>query len=163
MSIASAQHAHTEHRIARRSMAGLTTIAKVDHTDSRWFVVDAAGKTLGRLASAIAVRLMGKHKPIYTPQVDTGDFIIVINTSQLKVSGNKAQQREYDYYTYYTHGRKVTPLAEMLDKHPNKVLELAVRRMLPKTRMGVSMFQKLKCYRDADHPHAAQRPETLEL
>jgi large subunit ribosomal protein L13 len=140
-----------------------TTIAKVGHADQRWYIVDATGKTLGRLASEVATRLMGKHKPIYTAQVDTGDFIVVINTSKVKVTGRKLQQREYDYYTYHTHGRKVVPMDEMLAKHPTKVFEMAVRRMLPKTTMGVSMFRKLKCYRDADHPHGAQRPEKLEL
>lgn len=143
--------------------AARTTLARVGHTDNRWYVVDATDKTLGRLASAVAVRLMGKHKPIYTPTVDTGDFIVVINTSKIKVTGRKLQQREYDYYTYYTSGRKVTSMRDLLDRHPNTVFELAVRRMLPKTTMGVQMLRKLKCYKNADHPHAAQRPEALAL
>jgi len=140
-----------------------TTLAKAGHTDARWYIVDATGKSLGRLASEVAMRLMGKHKPIYTPTIDTGDFIVVINTSKVTVTGRKLQQREYDYYTYYPGGYRSATMEQMMAKHPNKVFEMAVRRMLPKTTMGVSMFRKLKCYRDADHPHGAQRPEKLEL
>lgn len=140
-----------------------TTIARVGHTDARWYVVDATDKTLGRLASSIAVRLMGKHKPIYTPHVDTGDFIVVLNTSKIKVSGRKMEQREYDWYTNYPGGRGVTSMKDMLARHPNKLFEMAVRRMLPKTKLGEQMLRKLKCYKNADHPHAAQRPEKLEL
>ncbi|HTV46872.1 MAG TPA: 50S ribosomal protein L13 [Phycisphaerae bacterium] len=148
-------------RIARS--AGRTTLARVGHTDNRWYIVDAADKTLGRLASAVAVRLMGKHKPIYTPTVDTGDFIVVINTSKLKVSGRKLAQREYDYYTYYPGGRKVKSMRDFLADHPNTLFRMAVRRMMPKTKMGLQMLSKLKCYRDADHPHSAQQPEALQL
>jgi len=140
-----------------------TTIAKVGHTDAKWYVVDAAGKTLGRLASKIAVRLMGKHKPIYTPNVDVGDFIVVLNTAQVKVSGKKAEQREYDYYTYYPTGRRVKPLKELQAKKPNLIVEMAVRRMLPKSKLGEQMLTKLKCFDGDKHTHTAQRPEKLEL
>ncbi len=140
-----------------------TTLAKVGHKDARWYVVDATGKTLGRLASAVAMRLMGKHKPTYTATVDTGDFIVIINAAKVKVTGRKLEQREYEYYTYYAGGRKVRPLKEMLERFPAKTFELAVKRMLPKTRMGVQMATKLKCYADDQHPHAAQQPEKLEL
>lgn len=143
--------------------AGKTTLAKVGHTDARWFVVDADGKTLGRLASAIATRLMGKHKPIYTPNVDTGDFVIVLNSAKIKVTGRKADQREYEYYTYYAGGRKVKALKELQARKPNVIIEAAVRRMLPKTKLGEQMLSKLKVYKDTNHPHAAQRPEKLEL
>ncbi len=143
--------------------AGKTTLAKVGHTDARWYVVDAAGKTLGRLAAEVATRLMGKHKPIYTANVDTGDFMVVINTAQLKVSGRKLEQREYDYYTYYPGGRGSATLKELLARKPNTVFEMAVRRMLPKSSMGEQMLRKLKCYKDEKHPHAAQRAEKLEL
>jgi large subunit ribosomal protein L13 len=143
--------------------AGRTTIAKVGHVDARWYVVDAADKILGRLASAVAVRLMGKHKPIYTPHVDTGDFIVVLNTAKVKVTGRKLEQREYDYYTYYPGGRGKAALRDLLAKKPNTVFELAVRRMLPKNKLGEQMLGKLKCYKDGQHPHAAQRPEKLEL
>jgi len=148
-------------RIAKS--AGRTTLAKVGHVDARWYIVDATGKTLGRLASAVAVRLMGKHKPIYTPNVDTGDFIVIVNSAKIKVSGRKLEQREYDYYTYYPGGRGVSDLKTLLARKPNTVFELAVRRMLPKSKLGEQMLSKLKCYKDEKHPHAAQRPEKLEL
>jgi len=143
--------------------AGRTTLAKVGHVDARWFVVDATGKTLGRLASSVAVRLMGKHKPIYTPHVDTGDFIIVLNTSKVKVSGRKLDQRVYDYYTYYPGGRGTATMKDLLARKPNTVFEMAVRRMLPKNKLGEQMLRKLKCFQDDQHSHAAQRPEKLEL
>jgi large subunit ribosomal protein L13 len=143
--------------------AGRTTLAKVGQVDAKWYVVDATGKTLGRLASAIAVRLMGKHKPIYTPHVDTGDYIIVLNTAKVKASGRKMDQREYEYYTYYPGGRGVATMKDLLAKKPNTVFELAVRRMLPKSKLGEQMLRKLKCFKDDKHPHAAQRPEKLEL
>ncbi len=146
-----------------RTTATKTTLARVGHTDNRWYVVDATGKTLGRLATEIATRLMGKHKPIYTPTVDVGDFIVVLNTSKIKVTGRKLDQREYDYYTYYTSGRRVKPMRDVLQKHPNLVMRMAVKRMLPKTKMGVQMLSKLKCYAGGEHPHAAQRPEMLNL
>ena len=150
-------------RIARNRSAGRTTLAKVGHTDARWYVVDAADKILGRLASEVAMRLMGKHKPIYTPHVDTGDFVIVLNTAKLKVSGRKLEQREYDYYTYYPGGRGKAALKDLLARKPNTVFELAVRRMLPKNKLGEQMLRKLKCFKDDKHSHAAQRPEKLEL
>jgi large subunit ribosomal protein L13 len=143
--------------------AGKTTLAKVGHVDARWYVVDATDKVLGRLAAEIAMRLMGKHKPIYTSNVDTGDFIVVINTAKIKVSGRKLDQRQYDYYTYYPGGRGVATLKDLLARKPNVVLEMAVRRMLPKNKMGEQMLRKLNAYKDDKHPHAAQRPEKLEL
>jgi large subunit ribosomal protein L13 len=145
------------------SPAGRTTLARAGHVDARWFVVDATDKVLGRLASAVAMRLMGKHKPIYTPHVDTGDYIIVINTAKVKVSGRKLEQREYDYYTYYPGGRGKATLRDLLARKPNTVFELAVRRMLPKSKLGEQMLRKLKCFKDEKHEHAAQRPEKLEL
>lgn len=146
-----------------RNAAGRTTIAKVGHTDARWYVVDATDKTLGRLASAVAMRLMGKHKPIYTPHVDTGDYIVVLNTSKIKVSGRKLDQREYDYYTYFPGGHGKASLKALLERRPNTVFEMAVRRMLPKSKLGEQMLAKLKCFKDDQHTHAAQRPEKLEL
>jgi len=143
--------------------AGRTTLAKVGHTDARWFIVDASDKVLGRLASAVAMRLMGKHKAIYTANVDTGDFVVVLNTAKIKVTGRKADQREYDYYTYYPGGRGKAALKDLLARRPNTVFEMAVRRMLPKNKMGEQMLSKLKCYKDETHPHAAQRPEKLDI
>ena len=148
-------------RIARP--AGRTTLAKVGQVDARWYVVDAADKTLGRLAAAVAIRLMGKHKPTYTPNVDCGDYIVVLNTSKVKVSGRKLATRSHEYYTYYPGGRRVTPLWQLLEKHPTKVFELAVKRMLPKNKLGEQMFRKLKCYAAEQHEHSAQKPEKLEL
>ncbi|HVS70553.1 MAG TPA: 50S ribosomal protein L13 [Phycisphaerae bacterium] len=150
-------------RLARSRTAGRTTIAKVGQTNAKWLVIDGAGKTLGRLAVEVATRLMGKHKPIYTPNVDTGDYVVVLNTSKIKVSGRKADQRQYDYYTYYPGGHGVASLKDLQARRPNKVFELAVRRMLPKNRLGEQMLTKLKCYADDKHPHAAQKPEKLEL
>ncbi len=143
--------------------AGRTTIAKVGHVDARWFVVDASDKILGRLASSVAMRLMGKHKPIYTPNVDTGDFIVVVNTAKIKVTGRKLEQREYDYYTYYPGGHGKATMKDLLARKPNTVFEMAVRRMLPKNRIGEQMLRKLKCFADDKHTHAAQRPEKLAL
>ncbi len=143
--------------------AGRTTIAKVGNVDAKWLVVDASGKTLGRLAVEVAMRLMGKHKPIYTPHIDTGDYVVVLNTAKIKVSGRKADQRQYDYYTYYPGGHGVATLKDLQARRPNKVFELAVRRMLPKNKLGEQMLGKLKCYADEKHPHAAQQPEVLEL
>ena len=159
---APAQHQQKPIRRIAKS-AGRTTLAKTGHVDARWYVVDAAGKTLGRLASEVAMRLMGKHKPIYTPNVDTGDYIIIINTAQIKVSGRKLDQRQYDYYTYYPGGHGVATMKDLLARKPNTVFEMAVRRMLPKSHMGEQMLRKLNCYKDDKHPHTAQRPEILEL
>jgi large subunit ribosomal protein L13 len=145
------------------SPAGRTTLARPGHVDARWYVVDATDRVLGRLASAVAMRLMGKHKPIYTPHVDTGDYIIVINTAKLKVSGRKLEQREYDYYTYYPGGRGTATLKDLMARKPNMVFQMAVRRMLPKTKLGEQMLRKLKCFKDDQHTHAAQRPEKLDL
>jgi len=140
-----------------------TTIAKVGHVDQRWYIVDASGKTLGRLASEVATVLMGKHKPIYTPHIDTGDFVVILNSAKLKVTGRKGDQRQYEYYTYYAGGKGTISLKDFLVKHPNKVFEMAVRRMLPKSKLGEQMLSKLKCYKDDQHPHAAQKPEKLEF
>lgn len=136
-----------------------TTLAKVGHNDARWYVVDATGMTLGRLAAAVATRLMGKHKPTYTPNVDTGDFVIVLNTSKIKVSGRKADQRQYEKYTYYPGGHKVVSHKELQAQHPSTLFQHAVRRMLPKSKLGEQMLKKLKCFKDDKHPHASQRPE----
>lgn len=128
-----------------------------------WFVVDAEGKTLGRLASEIAKILKGKHKPIYTPHLDVGDYVIVINADKVRVTGKKLQQKIYYRHSGYPGGLKSMPLAEMLRRHPTRVLELAVRGMLPKNRLGRAMIKKLKVYASPTHPHQAQRPKKLEL
>ena len=140
-----------------------TTLARPKQTIQNWFTVDAQDKILGRLASEIAVVLMGKHKPEYTPHVDTGDFVIVTNCEKIRLTGEKAQTKEYDHYTYHPGGRKVISYADMLKKKPHRIIQEAVRRMLPKTKMGRQMFSKLKVYRGSEHPHSAQQPQALKL
>lgn len=142
----------------------MTTVsAKPAEVVRDWFLVDATGKTLGRLASEIAKRLKGKHKPIYTPHVDTGDCIVVINAEKVRVTGNKLDDKMYYRYTGYVGNLKSMNLKEMLTKHPERVLENAVKGMLPKNPLGRAMFRKLKVYKGPEHMHAAQQPQVLEL
>jgi large subunit ribosomal protein L13 len=138
-------------------------MAKKDECEGRWLLVDADNAVLGRMAAKIAPILMGKTKPTYTPHVDTGDYVIVVNAEKIRLTGKKAQQKEYDYYTGYPGGHKYVSFAEMMAKKPEKVVELAVRRMLPKNKLGRKMLKKLKIYRGPDHEHQAQKPEKLEL
>ncbi len=140
-----------------------TYVAKTGQVDQKWLHVDAADKILGRLAARIATILMGKHRPIYTPHVDTGDFIVVTNASKVRVTGKKMDDKEYQTYSGYPSGQKRTTLREMLRKKPTRVLHLAVRRMLPKGVLGNQMLKKLKIYAGPDHPHAAQNPEEMKL
>ncbi len=140
-----------------------TTLAKSQDGLNEWFLVDAESQILGRLAVRIAMVLMGKHKPEYTAHVDTGDFVVVTNAAKVKLTGRKAQEKEYDYYTYHLGGRKVIPFEKMFAEKPEKVLIEAVRRMLPKSKMGRHMLSKLKVYRGGEHPHAAQMPRPLEI
>ncbi len=135
--------------------------AKKEDVVHGWKLIDADGMILGRLATKIAPILMGKTKPIYTPHVDTGDFVIVVNAEKIKVSGNKAGDKEYDHYTHHPGGRKIVSFEAMMRKHPERVIEMAVKRMLPKNRLGRVMFSKLKVYRGPDHKHAAQNPEKI--
>ena len=130
---------------------------------ANWHVVDATDKVLGRLAARIAVILQGKHKPTYTPHVDTGDFVIVVNAEKIVVTGRKAETLEYDTYSRYPGGRQLYSFNTMREKHPEKLLELAVRRMLPKSKMGRNILGKLKIYRGGQHPHSAQQPKELKL
>ena len=128
-----------------------------------WYVVDAAGQTLGRLAARVARILHGKHKPTYSPSVDTGDFVIVVNAEKVHVTGRKLDQKIYYRYSGYPGGLKEITLRNLLQRHPARVIEHAVRGMLPKNRLGRQMFKKLKVYAGPDHPHAAQQPKQLEL
>jgi large subunit ribosomal protein L13 len=128
-----------------------------------WVVLDAAGQTLGRLATEIARRLRGKHKPEFTPHVDTGDYVIVINAAQVRATGNKMQDKVYWRHTEYPGGIKSTTLGKMLEEHPERVIEKAVKGMLPKGPLGYAQFRKLKVYAGAEHPHAAQQPATVTL
>ncbi len=138
-------------------------LAKKGQCEHKWVLVDADGAILGRMASKIAPILMGKNKPTYTPHVDTGDYVVVINADKIKVTGQKARDKEYDYYTHYPGGHKFVSFADMMAEKPEKVVELAVKRMLPKNKLGRKMLQKLKVYRGAEHEHQAQRPEKIEL
>jgi len=144
-------------------MSTTTYMAKPGEVTAHWHVVDATDQVLGRLASRIAILLQGKHKPTYTPHVDTGDFVIVLNVGGLKVTGNKADVLEYDTYSRYPGGRHLYSYKTMKELHPEKLLELAVRRMLPKNKLGRDMLGKLKIYKGADHPHSAQQPKPLTL
>jgi large subunit ribosomal protein L13 len=128
-----------------------------------WHVVDATDQVLGRLAARIAIILQGKHKTTYTPHVDTGDFVIVLNADKVRVTGKKAEVIEYDTYSRYPGGRHVYSFRRMTELHPEKLLELAVRRMLPKSKMGRNILGKLKIYKGTEHPHQAQQPTILKL
>lgn len=138
-------------------------MAKNNNVEQKWLLVDAEDAVLGRMAAQIAPILMGKTKPTYTPHVDVGDYVVVVNADKIKVTGKKAEQKEYDWYTHHPGGRKVASFGEMMDKKPERVIELAVRRMLPKNKLGRKMLKKLKVYRGPDHEHQAQQPERIEL
>lgn len=138
-------------------------IAKPNEIERKWYVIDAEGKVLGRLASEIAKILSGKNKPIYTPHVDTGDFVIVINADKVQLTGNKLDKKYYRHHTGYPGGLKSIPYREMMDKKPEKVIELAVKGMLPKNKLGRKMFKKLKVYSGPEHKHEAQKPEVYEF
>jgi large subunit ribosomal protein L13 len=138
-------------------------MAKKNEIEQKWLLVDAEGATLGRMAAKIAPILMGKNKPEYTPNVDIGDFVIVINAEKVKLTGKKAQQKEYDYYTRHPGGHKYISFADMMAKNPEKVVETAIRRMLPKNNLGRKMLKKLKVYSGPQHDHQAQKPEKVEL
>ena len=128
-----------------------------------WVLVDATDKTLGRLATRIAMVLRGKHKPEFTPNADTGDYVVVINAEKVRVTGNKIENKRYWRHTEYPGGIKSTKLGDMLNTHPERVLEAAVKGMLPKGPLGYAQFRKLKVYAGAQHPHAAQQPKPLQL
>lgn len=140
-----------------------TYMAKPNDVERKWYLVDAEGQTLGRLASQVAAILRGKHKPEYTPHVDTGDFVIVINAEKIRLTGNKLSQKMYYRHSGYPGGLKKATAAQMLDKKPVKMLELAIKGMLPKNSLGRKQGKKLKVYAGAEHPHEAQQPEVLEL
>jgi len=140
-----------------------TFSAKPQEVTHAWVVVDATDKVLGRLASQIALRLRGKHKPEYTPHVDTGDYIIVTNAAKIKVTGNKALDKHYYRHTGYPGGIKETNYGKMHAKFPTRPLEIAVKGMLPKGPLGYAMFKKLKVYAGGEHPHTAQQPKSLEI
>ncbi len=140
-----------------------TFSAKKNEVEKKWYVVDAQDKVLGRLASNIALRLRGKHKPIYTPHVDTGDFIVVINAEKVLLTGNKLKQKVYYRHSGYPGGLKSITAEKLQEKKPEELLRLVVKGMLPKNSLGRGMFKKLKVYAGGKHPHEAQRPEPLDI
>jgi len=140
-----------------------TYMAKPAEVERKWYVVDAEGKTLGRLASEVAVILRGKHKPTFTPHVDTGDHVIIINAEKIELTGKKLTDKLYYRHSLHPGGLKIRTALEMRTNYPEKMLELAVRGMLPKGRLGRQMFKKLHVYRGSEHPHQAQKPEVYEL
>lgn len=140
-----------------------TFTAKNETVQRDWFLVDATDKTLGRLAVEVARRLRGKHKPVYTPHIDTGDYIIVVNAEKIAVTGNKLADKKYHRFTGYIGNLKTESLEQALERHPERVIEIAVKGMLPKNPLGRAMYRKLKVYKGAEHPHAAQQPQALEL
>lgn len=140
-----------------------TFSAKPSDIERRWYVVDAANRPLGRIATEIALRLRGKHKPMYTPHMDTGDYIVVINAAQVAVTGNKRTQKMYWHHTGYPGGIKGISFDKLLDKAPERVIEIAVKGMLPKGPLGRDMYRKLKVYAGAEHRHEAQQPEPLTV
>ena len=149
--------------VPRSHRAMKTFTAKNETVQRDWYLVDATGKTLGRLASELARRLRGKHKPVYTPHVDTGDYIIVVNAEKIAVTGKKLSDKKYHRFTGYIGNLKTETLSEALQRHPERVIEIAVKGMLPKNPLGRAMFKKLKVYRGPEHPHAAQQPQVLEI
>lgn len=140
-----------------------TYSAKSEELTREWYIVDAEGLVLGRLAAEIAKRLRGKHKPIYTPHVDTGDFVVVVNAEKIALTGNKLTDKMYYRHSGYPGGLKETSAQKMLEKKPEDLLRLAVKGMLPKNSLGRSMLKKLKIYSGGEHPHAAQMPQTWEM
>lgn len=140
-----------------------TYMAKPAEVDRKWYVIDASGQTLGRLSSEVAAILRGKHKATYTPHIDTGDYVIVINADKIKLTGNKLQDKKYYYHTGYVGHLKEVDYQTLMAKKPEKAIELAVKGMLPHNRLGRAMFKKLKVYRGSEHPHQAQKPEVREL
>ncbi|MEQ8407104.1 MAG: 50S ribosomal protein L13 [Gammaproteobacteria bacterium] len=140
-----------------------TYSAKTNEVDQNWMLVDAEGLTLGRMATEIASRLRGKHKAEFTPHIDTGDFIVVINAEKVKVTGKKATDKLYHAHSGFPGGLKTMSFNNMIEKSPEKVIKLAVKGMLPRTPLGRAMFKKLKVYAGTEHPHGAQQPQTLQL
>lgn len=140
-----------------------TISAKPESVQRDWYVIDAAGKTLGRMAAEIAVRLRGKHKPEYTPHVDTGDYIVVINAEQVRVTGNKAKDKMYHSHTGFPGGLKSISFEKLIGRAPERTILSAVKGMLPKGPLGRAMFKKLKVYAGSEHPHTAQQPQELKL
>ncbi len=144
-------------------MKKTTVSANAETVKRDWFVVDASNKTLGRLATELARRLRGKHKPEYTPHADTGDYLVVVNAEKIAVTGNKMDDKVYTHVTGYIDNNHSTPHKDLLAQHPERVIETAVKGMLPKNPLGRAMYSKLKVYKGPNHPHTAQQPQVLEV
>lgn len=140
-----------------------TYTPKASEIQRRWWVVDAEGKVLGRLASEVAKILRGKHKPMYSPHMDTGDFVVVVNAEKVRVTGSKFEDKQYFRHSGYMGGEKFTPFKDMIAKHPERVIELAVKGMMPKNNLGRLMRKKLRVYAGPNHPHEGQQPQPLEI
>ncbi len=140
-----------------------TVSANAQTVKRDWYIVDATDKTLGRLASELAHRLRGKHKPVYTPHCDTGDYLVVVNAEKVAVTGNKLQDKQYHRFTGYIGNLKTMSLRDLLATHPERVIEIAVKGMLPKNPLGRAMARKLKVYAGTEHPHTAQQPQALNI
>jgi large subunit ribosomal protein L13 len=141
----------------------LTKFVKTEDAEHKWYLVDAEGQTLGRMASKIAKIIRGKNKPIFTPNTDTGDFVVVINAEKVKVTGKREHLKEYKRHSGYPGGQTITSFKDVMAKKPEFVVETAVRGMLPKTKLGNKLIKKLKVYSGSEHPHTAQKPETISL
>ncbi len=141
----------------------MTSFIKPADADQKWFIVDAKGKVLGRLASKVARIIRGKDKAVFTPNMDTGDNVIVINAEEIVLTGKREAQKEYFHYSGYPGGLKKQSVKDVREKHPERIVHMAVRGMLPKTRLGNKLIKKLKVYKGSDHPHSAQKPENLSF
>lgn len=150
-------------QILRTQVKMKTYSAKTNEVSRNWLLVDATGKTLGRMATEIASRLKGKHKAEFTPHADTGDYVVVINAEKVKVTGNKAKDKYYHSHSGYPGGLKSISFEKLQDKAPEKIIQLAVKGMLPRTPLGRSMLKKLKVYAGASHPHSAQQPQSVQI
>ena len=140
-----------------------TTMAKPLEVERKWYVVDATDQVVGRLATNVAAVLRGKHKPTFTPNVDTGDYVIIVNADKVRLTGNKENKKTYRYHTGFPGGIREIPYAELLEKHPERILEKAIKGMLPHNKLGRQMYRKLKVYAGPEHAHAAQMPEELKF
>lgn len=141
----------------------ITKFSRTIDNPQKWYLVDADGKTLGRLASEIAMKIRGKRNPLFTPNSDTGDWIVVINAEKVSIAQRRADQKVYLRHTGYPGGQRSVSYKEMMAKHPERIIQLAVKRMLPKNRLGRKLISKLKVYPGSEHPHTAQKPETINL
>lgn len=148
---------------AIRKSVRITKYATREENPNNWYVVDADGKVLGRLASEVAKRIRGKYNPQYTPNADLGDWIVVINADKIRLTGKRAELKDYKTHSRYPGGQKIKSYKEMIENTPERVIELAVKRMLPKTKLGSTLLAKLKVYKGSEHPHSAQKPTVLNI